>query len=146
MASGGPSGQKGKEVDLHHTCGMCMEPLRRRSPKLLPCFHSFCLVCLTALEKSVTSAKHEAATHDDSGQKEAQTEQQPQADSDHGDSEATPPPLSEGSSPLNDVTQAGSDDVSASPEEVAQVRFPCPTCRTLVDIPEGGVAAFQVSP
>ncbi|KAK7454691.1 hypothetical protein BaRGS_00039557 [Batillaria attramentaria] len=34
------------------TCSICMESYKGRRPKLLPCFHTFCLPCLTALEEN----------------------------------------------------------------------------------------------
>ena len=55
MATGAAENKK-KSDDFRHTCGLCMEPYSRgRSPKLLPCFHTFCLPCLTALAGNVTS-------------------------------------------------------------------------------------------
>ena len=54
MASGGAD--KKKEDDFRHTCGLCMEPYRCRTPKLLPCFHTFCLPCLAALVENVHTA------------------------------------------------------------------------------------------
>ena len=55
MATGAAE-NKTKSDDFRHTCGLCMEPYSRgRSPKLLPCFHTFCLPCLTALAENVTS-------------------------------------------------------------------------------------------
>ena len=57
MATGGSPTQQ--EEDFRHTCSLCMEPYRGRSPKILPCFHTFCLPCLTALQESVTTATTE---------------------------------------------------------------------------------------
>ena len=55
MATGAAE-NKMKSDDFRHTCGLCMEPYSRgRSPKLLPCFHTFCLPCLTSLAENVTS-------------------------------------------------------------------------------------------
>ena len=55
MATGAAENQT-KSDDFRHTCALCMEPYSRgRSPKLLPCFHTFCLPCLTSLAENVTS-------------------------------------------------------------------------------------------
>ncbi|XP_025098763.1 uncharacterized protein LOC112566674 isoform X6 [Pomacea canaliculata] len=36
--------------DERSTCSVCLEPYKGRNPKLLPCFHTFCLPCLKDLE------------------------------------------------------------------------------------------------
>ncbi|KAK7490551.1 hypothetical protein BaRGS_00018154, partial [Batillaria attramentaria] len=43
-----------RSVDSRVVCSVCLEPYRGRQPKLLPCFHTFCLPCLSqiALKKS----------------------------------------------------------------------------------------------
>ena len=46
MASGSGFGE---DVDSRMTCSVCLEPYRGRQPKLLPCFHTFCLPCLSQL-------------------------------------------------------------------------------------------------
>ena len=61
MATGGrdspsASGIKRKDEDFRHSCGLCLEPYRDRIPKLLPCYHSYCLPCLRDLEASVKVA------------------------------------------------------------------------------------------
>ncbi|KAK7473863.1 hypothetical protein BaRGS_00034914, partial [Batillaria attramentaria] len=45
MATGGV----GESVDSRVVCSVCLEPYRGRQPKLLPCFHTFCLPCLSQL-------------------------------------------------------------------------------------------------
>ncbi|KAK7473483.1 hypothetical protein BaRGS_00035270 [Batillaria attramentaria] len=63
----------------HQDCALCLE--QYKSPRILPCFHTFCLTCLERL-----------------------TQNSPRTGS-----------------------------------------FPCPTCRTSVQIPQGGVGKFQVN-
>ncbi|XP_025082361.1 E3 ubiquitin-protein ligase TRIM56-like isoform X2 [Pomacea canaliculata] len=63
----------------HQECALCLEKFK--SPRILPCFHTFCLQCLTGVVDN----------------------------------------------------QQGTDS------------FPCPTCRTKIDIPPGGVSKFQVN-
>ena len=53
MATNGADTKKAD--DFRHTCALCMEPYRGRNPKLLPCFHTFCLPCLTELAENVTA-------------------------------------------------------------------------------------------
>ncbi|XP_070205582.1 uncharacterized protein [Littorina saxatilis] len=67
------------------TCSVCLERFSGRQPKLLPCFHTFCSPCLSALAQ---------ATQTD-----------------------------------------GSEAACAS--------ITCPTCRTDIPVPPGGVAKFQ---
>ncbi|KAL8592658.1 hypothetical protein ACOMHN_037598 [Nucella lapillus] len=43
-AGGGPWGSSKMDLESFLTCSICMEPFR--SPKILPCVHSFCLQCL----------------------------------------------------------------------------------------------------
>ncbi|KAK7499512.1 hypothetical protein BaRGS_00009164 [Batillaria attramentaria] len=52
MATGGSD----RSVDSRVECSVCLEPYRGRQPKLLPCFHSFCLPCLSQLVYSGTQA------------------------------------------------------------------------------------------
>ena len=107
-----------------------MEPYRGRSPKILPCFHTFCLPCLTALQDSVTIAT--PATRHEKENRPTEDEDQKQSDynSDEGKKQDK---TSEG----DDVTNDRSDDVEKSV-------FLCANCRAPVSIPEGGVAALQV--
>ena len=51
----------GAEVgeDFRGSCSLCMEPYRGRNPKILPCFHTFCLPCLSALAESAAAEKPE---------------------------------------------------------------------------------------
>jgi hypothetical protein len=49
MATGG--GSK-RSLDSRVTCSVCLESLKGRQPKLLPCSHTFCLPCLTQLADS----------------------------------------------------------------------------------------------
>ncbi|KAK7496181.1 hypothetical protein BaRGS_00012591, partial [Batillaria attramentaria] len=50
MATGGSD----RSVDSRVVCSVCLEPYRGRQPKLLPCFHTFCLPCLSQLAESGT--------------------------------------------------------------------------------------------
>lgn len=36
--------------DVATICSVCLEPYQGRTPKLLPCFHTFCVPCLKDLE------------------------------------------------------------------------------------------------
>ncbi|KAK7107067.1 myosin heavy chain, clone 203-like [Littorina saxatilis] len=45
MATGGVD----PDLDHRKTCSICLESFRGRHPKLLPCFHTFCLPCLRQL-------------------------------------------------------------------------------------------------
>ncbi|XP_025097878.1 myosin-16-like isoform X2 [Pomacea canaliculata] len=36
--------------DSTSVCSVCLEPYKERNPKILPCFHTFCLACLKDLE------------------------------------------------------------------------------------------------
>ncbi|XP_070209010.1 paramyosin-like isoform X2 [Littorina saxatilis] len=36
-------------LDSRYTCSICLEPFKGRHPKILTCFHTFCLPCLTQL-------------------------------------------------------------------------------------------------
>ena len=191
MATGGGSPGGRKEEDFRHTCSLCMEPYRGRRPKLLPCFHTFCLPCLTALQLSVTAAAGTNHTdrgrlsvtaaagtnhtdrgrlsvtaaddtnhtdcgrlsvtaaadtiHTDSGRPSCQEEQEEQSDSgkDDGNTKGA------GNNSSSESTDAKTeDDVGSSQSDVDKppvVTFPCPTCRTPVVIPKGGVACLQVS-
>ena len=128
MATGGASAKK--EEDFRHTCSLCMEPYRGRSPKILPCFHTFCLSCLTALQDSVTTATPERRLEEENRPTENEEQKQPDSNREEGKKQDK---TSEG----NDVTNDRNDDVEKSV-------LLCPTCRAPVPIPEGGVAALQV--
>ena len=128
MATGGASAKK--EEDFRHTCSLCMEPYRGRSPKILPCFHTFCLPCLTALQDSVTTATPDRSLEEKKRPTEHEEEKQPDSTSDEWKKQDK---KSEG----DDVTNERNDDVEKSV-------FLCPTCRAPVPIFEGGVAALQV--
>ena len=128
MATGGAPTRK--EEDFPHTCSLCMEPYRGRSPKILPCFHTFCLPCLTALQDSVTLATPENRREEEKRPTEEKDQKQSDSNSDEGKKQDT---TSEG----DDVTNDRSDDVEKSV-------FLCPSCRAPVSIPEGGVATLQV--
>ncbi|KAK7499513.1 hypothetical protein BaRGS_00009165 [Batillaria attramentaria] len=52
MATGGGD----RSLDGRVVCSVCLEPYRGRQPKLLPCFHTFCLPCLSQLAYSGTQA------------------------------------------------------------------------------------------
>ncbi|KAL8607514.1 hypothetical protein ACOMHN_004483 [Nucella lapillus] len=45
----------GSMLGNREICSVCLEPFRGRDPKLMPCFHTFCLPCLTRMaEKAKT--------------------------------------------------------------------------------------------
>ena len=128
MATGGASAKK--EEDFRNTCSLCMEPYRGRSPKILPCFHTFCLPCLTTLQDSVTTAAPDSQPEEEKWTTTEEEQKQPDSTSDEWKKQDK---KSEG----DDVTNERNDDVEKSV-------FLCPTCRAPVSIPEGGVAALQV--
>ena len=113
-----------------HLQFLCMEPHRARSGQILPCFHTFCLSCLTALQDSVTTATPERRLEEENRPTENEEQKQPDSNRDEGKKQDK---TSEG----NDVTNDRNDDVEKSV-------LLCPTCRAPVPIPEGGVAALQV--
>ena len=39
--------------DFREFCSLCLECYQGRTPKILPCFHTFCLPCLTALVAAI---------------------------------------------------------------------------------------------
>ena len=160
MATGATENKK-KSDDFRHTCGLCMEPYSRgRSPKLLPCFHTFCLPCLTALAENVTSTttekKNRGRTEEETSDttadgetvmgdgseetaieaeellQEEEKEKEENEDGEHGKGEKT---RGKGDD------DEGKGEKASDPGDV----FLCPTCRVPVTVPKGGVAALQVS-
>ena len=138
MATGGEPPDGSKEEDFRHTCSLCMEPYRGRCPKLLPCFHTFCLPCLTALQLSVTKAAPDNQTESGGQSSEEEKEKQSTLGKDCRDTQGAG---TDGTSQSADVRTG--DDVS-DVDKPPRATFPCPTCRTPVAIPEGGVASLQV--
>lgn len=134
MATGGVPGSR-KDEDFRYTCTLCMEPYRGRSPKILPCFHSFCLPCLTALEASVTTANSESSRSedekksDDQGNGDGKTTEE----EDETESENTKPDVSR-------ENQAEAEN-QIGPGKI----FLCPSCRAPVTVPKGGVACLQTN-
>ena len=133
MATGGAPARK--EEDVRHTCSLCMEPYRGRNAKILPCFHTFCLPCLTALQDSVTTATPVRQPEEEGRPTEDEEQKQPDSKSDEGEKDTAK--NQDGTSEGGDVTNEGNDDVKNRV-------FLCPTCRAPVSIPDGGVAALQV--
>ncbi|KAK7500151.1 hypothetical protein BaRGS_00008698 [Batillaria attramentaria] len=123
MATGGER-TSSKGDDFRHTCGLCMEPYRGRQPKLLPCFHTFCLPCLVTLAATATTPP---ATDSENALQEKGAEGE-KADV----SETT------GQTEKKDADVEKSDDGG-------KVVFLCPTCRNPVTVPEGGVASLQTN-
>ena len=101
MATGGVPTRK--EEDFRYTCSLCMEPYRGRSPKILPCFHTFCLPCLTALQDSVTIATPERRPEQENQLTEDEDQKQPDSNSDEGKKQDT---TSEGDDVTNDRRDA----------------------------------------
>lgn len=56
MATGGAA-------DDPHVCGVCLESYRGRNPKLLPCYHTFCLSCLRDLKTRATLVSTRGMSH-----------------------------------------------------------------------------------
>ena len=119
-----------KEEDSRHTCSLCMEPYRERSPQILPCFHTFCLPCLTTLQDSVTSATPERRP--EAVNRPTEVEEQKQLDYNREEGKK------------QDKTREGDDVTNDRNDDVDKSLFLCPTCRAPVPIPEEGVAALQV--
>ena len=164
MASGGAD--KKKEDDFRHTCGLCMEPYRGRTPKLLPCFHTFCLPCLTALAENVTTAsnrgKNEEETTDKTlegegekadgseGTAAVQEKREDGEDTEDGEQEKKEE-TGDGEQEKEEETGGVGDDDGEKGEKAGVTSshgdavFLCPTCRSPVTVPQGGVAALQVS-
>ncbi|KAK7091789.1 uncharacterized protein [Littorina saxatilis] len=137
MATGGASTRK--DEDFRHTCGLCMEPYRGRTPKILPCFHTFCLPCLTTLEASVTIATPGNPPEDDGRQPEGEEQQ---SETNRDDNEKKTPETPDSKEESDDVTFS-SNDVSTSGQEPRKAVLLCPMCRAPVPVPEGGVAHLQ---
>lgn len=131
MATGGASTRK--EEDFRHTCGLCMEPYRGRTPKILPCFHTFCLPCLTALQASVTIATPRNPPEDGNRLPEGE-EAQSETNTDDNEKKTPETPDSKGET----------DDVNTSGHDARKAVLLCPMCRAPVPVPEGGVAHLQV--
>ena len=161
MATGAAE-NKMKSDDFRHTCGLCMEPYSRgRSPKLLPCFHTFCLPCLTSLAENVTSTttrgenrgrtEEEAAdttadgeTRKGDGHEETAVgvEEKLQEEEEEMEEENE-----DGEQGKGEKTRGEGDDDEGKGEKASDPGdvFLCPTCRAPVTVPKGGVAALQVS-
>ena len=161
MATGAAE-NKMKSDDFRHTCGLCMEPYSRgRSPKLLPCFHTFCLPCLTSLAENVTSTttrgenrgrtEEEAAdttadgeTRKGDGHEETAVgvEEKLQEEEEEMEEENE-----DGEQGKGEKTRGEGDDDEGKGEKASDPGdvFLCPTCRAPVTVPKRGVAALQVS-
>ena len=161
MATGAAE-NKMKSDDFRHTCALCMEPYSRgRSPKLLPCFHTFCLPCLTSLAENVTSTttrgenrgrtEEEAAdttadgeTRKGDGHEETAVgvEEKLQEEEEEMEEENE-----DGEQGKGEKTRGEGDDDEGKGEKASDPGdvFLCPTCRAPVTVPKGGVAALQVS-
>ena len=131
------------EEDFRHTCSLCMEPYRGRIPKILPCFHTFCLPCLMQLKESVTTATTERHLEVETRPTEATEQSQSHSKTDETTVEEETVEKRDSTSGDGDVTN-DSTNVSGGHNDTEKVVFLCPTCRAPVNIPDGGVAALQV--
>ena len=123
-----------KGDDFRHYCALCMEPYRGRTPKLLPCFHTFCQLCLTSLvERSSEIDEDNDATKEEQEAPES------------GD--ITDDAKSDVSEPAGETLEGSEQERESRGTRVRREKkkFLCPTCRAPVTVPEGGVAALQVS-
>ena len=126
MATGGtPPSENMKSDDFRHCCSLCMEPYRGRCPKLLPCFHTFCLPCLTALADNAARS----GTGEGDGEKDLKSDDK-EEDAESGGEKKT------------EENEEGTEDKTE--DDHHGDTFLCPTCRAPVVIPEGGVTALQV--
>ena len=133
MASSDARSKKTKKTDnFRHTCGLCMESYHGRNPKILPCFHTFCLPCLTALAEKATTQEDLDGETDETGHKASEGEEGIETDPDKAAE------TEESSHTTTEREGGGKHGDGKGP------RFLCPTCRAPVEIPEGGVAALQV--
>lgn len=64
-----------KEDDLHKCCSLCMDPLKGKRPKVLPCLHTFCSECISKLiVKATKEGALDDGREDEEGEKEGQAE------------------------------------------------------------------------
>ncbi|XP_025098012.1 tripartite motif-containing protein 45-like isoform X2 [Pomacea canaliculata] len=120
--------------DLRLSCSLCMESYRGRTPKLLPCFHTFCLPCLENIVVTATSKK--SASHaDDSPVKDTKkTCEENKQNIEVTEKETNP-----------EEKKEDKIDDSTEEEEDKEVIFQCPTCRVSIPVPAGGVSQFQTN-
>ncbi|XP_025098013.1 tripartite motif-containing protein 45-like [Pomacea canaliculata] len=120
--------------DLRLSCSLCMESYRGRTPKLLPCFHTFCLSCLENIVVTATSKK--SASHaDDSPVKDTKkTCEENKQNIEVTEKETNP-----------EQKKEDKNDDSGEEEEDKEVTFQCPTCRVSIPVPAGGVSQFQTN-
>lgn len=145
-----------KADDFRHSCGLCMEPYNKgRIPKLLPCFHSFCVSCLTAV---VANA---AKTQDSIQEEKTKTAGPEPVENSLQEGEANKdnlvPAENEDATNKDSVEKKEKEDVEGGlggKQDVGDGEngvvgnhadvFLCPSCRAPVTVPAGGVAALQV--
>ena len=167
MATGGGGVENNlKADDFRHICSMCMELYGEQNPpKLLPCFHTFCLPCLTTLAEDVTTAtpaasKVEEAETAGKAVEEEREKEDAAAGSDEETADVKEQPQidlvkTEGAEEEEEYEEKGGEtkggDADGKGEKPGEATcnhgdaFLCPTCRASVTVPEGGVAALQVN-
>ncbi|KAL8562459.1 hypothetical protein ACOMHN_008604 [Nucella lapillus] len=124
-----------KSSDFRH-CSLCLESYSRsRTPKLLKCFHTFCLPCLTTL----TTLPEEPERKDGEDKEEASEDEAPTAAEE---------PVEEDLDQKEDVSDAESVRSEASVRKYdgkSWKSFPCPACRTPIVIPPQGLLGLQTN-
>ncbi|KAK7500421.1 hypothetical protein BaRGS_00008328 [Batillaria attramentaria] len=135
MATGGAE-RNVQGDDFRQTCGLCMESYRGRQPKLLPCFHTFCLPCLTTLAET-------AATSANTRQKESSTDTKKQEITGAADEVSGGTGGDEGDG--GDFSGGLRDAENHHGDTGEVIMFLCPTCRSPVRVPDGGVKNLQAN-
>ena len=162
MATSGADNKKAD--DFRHTCALCMEPYRGRNPKLLPCFHTFCLPCLTELAENVTATATSENLTENSEKAEVTAGDENTEDGEGEKTESHEHVARKESRELpgyiheDEETrqEAGGDEeevrrgcgavtsIEAVSHPLCERVFLCPTCRAPVTVPQAGVAVLQV--
>ncbi|XP_076456788.1 uncharacterized protein LOC143291074 [Babylonia areolata] len=135
MATGTQPTNKDKftERDVRLSCSLCMESYRGRSPKILPCYHTFCLPCLIALEASAAAAGSSAP--------DGTTQQSDVKCGDVKEESLEKQEAADGEGGVCD----GDANTAVCRDGGGKVVFLCPTCRAPVPVPDGGVATLQTN-
>ncbi|XP_076469336.1 uncharacterized protein LOC143299789 isoform X2 [Babylonia areolata] len=173
---GGGRGGGGSETEQDdcflESCSVCLEPYGvDRAPKILSCFHTFCLPCLTALAESaaataaatttasaglavVTEAgcggKEELLGEEAAERKLAAEDRFDSSSAQHED-RGTKDNVEEGcAGNEGDGNESVKEEETEEEEASSRVAqspkvFVCPTCRAPVTVPEGGVAVLQTN-
>ncbi|XP_076455870.1 transcription intermediary factor 1-alpha-like [Babylonia areolata] len=164
-SEGGRRTEHGKpEDDFRESCALCMELYVGRTPKILPCFHTFCLPCLTALAESAAATETSGMTVCEAGEKEERGTEETESEDDEADRNAQPENREDGGGERQGEEGRGGEEggeeegvkeeggeagggvaPSRPADGTAGAVFLCPTCRAAVTVPDGGVAVLQTN-